>query len=206
MDWDQLEGEFWRIVEEAEEQVEVLYGADLFTSEYGSGFPRADGSPYASHKWNVNNFPKTEGLHSSLLRFIEDSIPGVIVPWLYVGMMFSSFCWHVEDHLFYSINYLHFGEPKRWYSVPYECHEQFEAVFRDSLPEQFAAQPDLLFQLVTMLSPRILQQHSVPTFSTVQVDRAWGLGLGAHALGRTRTRHAPVWAGLGLMVPTHSTG
>jgi hypothetical protein len=37
--WDQLEGTFWKVVEEAEEHVEVLYGADLDTGSYGSGFP-----------------------------------------------------------------------------------------------------------------------------------------------------------------------
>lgn len=35
---------------------------------------------------------------------------GVMVPWLYVGSCMSAFCWHVEDHSFYSVNYLHVRE------------------------------------------------------------------------------------------------
>ncbi len=38
----------------------------------------------------------------SLLRHVEENIPGVMVPWVYVGMLFSSFAWHIEDHMFYS--------------------------------------------------------------------------------------------------------
>jgi histone demethylase JARID1 len=80
-----------------------------------------------------------------------------MVPWLYVGMLFSSFCWHVEDHLFYSVNYCHWGDAKTWYAVPARGAEAFEAAFKAVMPELFAAQPDLLLQLVTMLNPRTLQ-------------------------------------------------
>ena len=37
-----------------------------------------------------------------MLRHVEDNIPGVMVPWVYLGMLFSSFAWHIEDHMFYS--------------------------------------------------------------------------------------------------------
>ena len=37
-----------------------------------------------------------------MLRHVGDAIPGVMLPWLYVGMLFSSFAWHIEDHLLYS--------------------------------------------------------------------------------------------------------
>ncbi|WIA16623.1 hypothetical protein OEZ85_013288 [Tetradesmus obliquus] len=37
--WDQVETEFWRVVEEAEEPFDVLVGDDLDTAVLGSGFP-----------------------------------------------------------------------------------------------------------------------------------------------------------------------
>ena len=52
----------------------------------------------------------------------------VVVPWLYVGMLFSSFCWHVEDHFAHSINYMHWGAPKTWYGVPGTQADAFEQV------------------------------------------------------------------------------
>jgi len=178
---DEMEAEFWHLVETGEEAVEVLYGADIDTGKMGSGFPTArDGrgdDPYASHPWNINNLALQEGKHGSVLRHITrldgspDEITGCIVPWLYIGMLYSSFCWHVEDHMFYSINYNHVGEPKVWYSIPADSADAFEAAFRNFMPKQFEVQPDLLFQLVTMLSPRVLQKAGVPVYRAVQEER-----------------------------------
>ncbi|KAK1613378.1 hypothetical protein QYE76_037051 [Lolium multiflorum] len=172
----QVEKQFWEIVEGRAGELEVMYGSDMDTSVYGSGFPRL-GDPvppsmdlemwqkYCSSPWNLNNFPN---LPNSVLRTVQDKIAGVMVPWLYIGMLFSSFCWHVEDHCFYSINYLHWGEPKCWYGVPGAEANAFELVMRNTLPDLFDAQPDLLFHLVTMLNPSVLQVNGVPVYSVMQ--------------------------------------
>lgn len=44
---------------------------------------------------------------------------------------------------------------------------------RSSLPDLFDAQPDLLFQLVTMLNPSVLQENKVPVYSILQVSYTW---------------------------------
>lgn len=62
---------------------------------------------YLSCGWNLNNMPV---LDASVLTHITADICGMKLPWLYVGMCFSSFCWHIEDHWSYSINYLHWYE------------------------------------------------------------------------------------------------
>ncbi|GAB2224615.1 hypothetical protein Droror1_Dr00005377 [Drosera rotundifolia] len=172
----QIEKKFWEIVEGSLGEVEVKYGSDIDTSIYGSGFPRVnDQRPesidpavwdeYCASPWNLNNLPKLKG---SMLRAVHHNIAGVMVPWLYMGMLFSAFCWHFEDHCFYSMNYHHWGEPKLWYSVPGSKASAFEKVMRSCLPDLFDAQPDLLFQLVTMLNPSVLLQNKIPVYSVIQ--------------------------------------
>ncbi|XP_067110883.1 lysine-specific demethylase 5A isoform X2 [Osmerus mordax] len=168
-----VEKEFWRVVSSIEEDVIVEYGADISSKDVGSGFPVRDGrrrllgdeEEYANSGWNLNNMPVLE---QSVLTHINVDISGMKVPWLYVGMCFSSFCWHIEDHWSYSINFLHWGEPKTWYGVPAQAAEQLEAVMKKLAPELFDSQPDLLHQLVTIMNPNVLMQHGVPVFRTNQ--------------------------------------
>ncbi|XP_061618826.1 lysine-specific demethylase 5A [Phyllopteryx taeniolatus] len=168
-----VEKEFWRLVSSIEEDVIVEYGADISSKDVGSGFPVRDGKrrllgdeeEYANSGWNLNNMPVLE---QSVLTHINVDISGMKVPWLYVGMCFSSFCWHIEDHWSYSINFLHWGEPKTWYGVPASAAEQLEAVMKKLAPELFQSQPDLLHQLVTIMNPNVLMEHGVPVYRTNQ--------------------------------------
>eukprot|EP00252_Welwitschia_mirabilis_P018476 TRINITY_DN4105_c0_g1_i1.p1 TRINITY_DN4105_c0_g1~~TRINITY_DN4105_c0_g1_i1.p1 ORF type:complete len:1382 (-),score=296.77 TRINITY_DN4105_c0_g1_i1:53-4198(-) len=169
---ESIEAEYWRIVEKPTEEIEVLYGADVESGVFGSGFSKRlpetdpnDADPYAFSGWNLNNFPRLPG---SVLSFEGTDISGVLVPWLYLGMCFSSFCWHVEDHHFYSLNYMHFGAPKVWYGVPGNAAVQLEKAMRKHLPDLFEEQPDLLHKLVTQLSPSILKSEGVPVYRSVQ--------------------------------------
>ncbi|KAG8451341.1 hypothetical protein GDO86_003521 [Hymenochirus boettgeri] len=168
-----VEKEFWRLVSTIEEDVTVEYGADIASKEFGSGFPVRDGKfrvkpedeMYLDCGWNLNNMPVME---PSVLTHITADICGMKLPWLYVGMCFSSFCWHIEDHWSYSINYLHWGEPKTWYGAPGYAAEQLEEVMKKLAPELFIAQPDLLHQLVTIMNPNTLMAYGVPIYRTNQ--------------------------------------
>lgn len=53
-----------------------------------------------------------------MFTYVTKNISGMMVPWLYVGMLFSSFCWHNEDHYTYSMSYNHWGDTKTWYGIP----------------------------------------------------------------------------------------
>ncbi|UKZ72642.1 hypothetical protein TrVFT333_000275 [Trichoderma virens FT-333] len=165
---EDVESEFWRLVADLEETVEVEYGADIHCTTHGSGFPTVEkhpNNPYATDPWNLNVLPFHQ---DSLFRHIKSDISGMTVPWVYVGMIFSTFCWHNEDHYAYSANYQHLGATKTWYGIPGEDAEKFETAMKEAVPELFETQPDLLFQLVTLLTPEQLKKAGVRVYALDQ--------------------------------------
>lgn len=140
----------------------------MHVTTHGSGFPTVERNPrnaYSTDPWNLTVLP----LHpESLFRHIKSDISGMTVPWLYVGMVFSTFCWHNEDHWAYSANYQHFGATKTWYGIPAEDTAKFENAMRETVPELFETQPDLLFQLVTLLPPEKLKKAGVRVYALDQ--------------------------------------
>ncbi|CAG8940633.1 unnamed protein product [Penicillium salamii] len=165
---DDVEAEFWKLVVDLHETVEVEYGADIHSTTHGSGFPTVERNPldpFSSDPWNLNVLPF---YGDSLFRYIKSDISGMTVPWVYVGMCFSTFCWHNEDHYAYSANYQHFGATKTWYGIPGADAEAFETAMREAVPELFEGQPDLLFQLVTLMPPDKLRKAGVNVYAVDQ--------------------------------------
>jgi len=162
---EEIENMYWKIVESSEENVTVHYGSDVDVGIYGSGFPNAQEDLDKASGWNLNLFSTLPG---SVLNFLNEQISGVTRPMMYIGMLFSTFCWHTEDNYLYSINYLHHGASKTWYGIPAIAAAQFEKVMRNTVPELFEQTPNLLFLLITMISPRILVANKVPIYRVVQ--------------------------------------
>lgn len=163
-----VEREFWRLVDDHTDTVEVEYGADIHSTTHGSGFPTIEKQPrdpYSTDPWNLNIWPLDK---DSLFRHVKSDVSGMTIPWLYVGMVFSTFCWHNEDHFAYSVNYQHIGETKTWYGIPGADTEKFERAMRDEMPELFESQPDILFQLVTLAKPEKLRQAGVQVYAIDQ--------------------------------------
>lgn len=181
MSIDDIERIFWRLVEKENSDLKVRYGADIHNSKPGeiTGFPTAStpsadefsarvNDYYAKHPWNLTRLPFAKG---SLLNNINTEISGMTVPWLYVGSLLSTFCWHVEDHYTLSANYCHFGNTKKWYGIPSSHADQFEEYMKSLAPDLFQRQPDLLHQLVTLISPSELAKISIPcTFADQQAN------------------------------------
>jgi histone demethylase JARID1 len=120
---------------------------------------------YTHCGWNLNNLP---WVSESLLKVLDENVAGVNVPWMYYGMLFASFCWHIEDNELFSCNYMHAGSCKTWYGVPASSSERFEGVIREHVPALIKEKPDLLYSINFLISPYILLSGGCGVVRTVQ--------------------------------------
>ena len=63
---------------------------------------------------------------------------------------------------------MHWGDSKTWYGIPGEDAKKFEDAIKSEAPELFEAQPDLLFQLVTLMNPGRLREAGVRVYAANQ--------------------------------------
>lgn len=109
---------------------------------------------------------------NSLFQFIKDDpetqISGVTIPWFYFGMLYSTFCWHTEDLYLYSMNYLHEGKPKIWYSIPHNQKEKMDNYIKNKYYALLLKQPDLVHYLTVFIDPLELMRNGIEVYKAVQ--------------------------------------
>ncbi|XP_030643831.1 lysine-specific demethylase 4C isoform X1 [Chanos chanos] len=151
LNYEDLERKYWKNLT----FVSPIYGADVSGTLYDEGV----------EEWNIGHL-------NSILDVIEEdcgvSIQGVNTPYLYFGMWKTSFSWHTEDMDLYSINYLHFGEPKSWYAIPPEHGKRLERLATGFFPNSFKSCEAFLRHKMTLISPSILKKYGIPFDKTTQ--------------------------------------
>ncbi|CAN6274825.1 unnamed protein product [Urochloa humidicola] len=162
-----MEEEFWHEIAFGKME-SVEYACDID----GSAFSSSPNDQLGRSKWNLKRFSR---LPNSTLRLLRAAVPGITDPMLYIGMLFSMFAWHVEDHYLYSINYLHCGAAKTWYGIPGNAASDFEKVVREHVYDHEILSGegeneafDVLLGKTTIFPPNILLHHGVPVHRAVQ--------------------------------------
>ena len=97
--------------------------------------------------------------------------PGITKPYVYVGKWRSCFGWHKEDQDLYSINYLHSGSPKVWYSLDMNNIEKFEQLVKEHFPYEFQQCPEFLRHKTVLFEPSVLLKHGIKLHKIIQMPR-----------------------------------
>ncbi|EHK99490.1 putative DNA damage-responsive transcriptional repressor RPH1 [Glarea lozoyensis 74030] len=138
---EELERAYWKTLTYAP----PLYGADM----PGTLFDER------TKAWNL-------GKLDNILDVLGSNIPGVNSAYLYLGMWKATFAWHLEDVDLYSINYLHFGAPKQWYSIAQPDARRFEAAMKTIWPTDAKACDQFLRHKTFLISPsHLLSNYNI---------------------------------------------
>lgn len=121
-----------------------VYGAD----QIGTLFKNDEGG-----SWNINKL-------DSIVNLLGP-VPGVSSPYLYVGTWRSMFAYHVEDLNLYSINYLHAGASKSWYSIKQKDKKRFESMAISFFVEEHQDCHEFLRHKTKMFSPHKLREYGI---------------------------------------------
>uniref|UniRef100_A0A669CHL3 [histone H3]-trimethyl-L-lysine(9) demethylase n=1 Tax=Oreochromis niloticus TaxID=8128 RepID=A0A669CHL3_ORENI len=143
--FEELERKYWKNVTFNA----PLYGADVNGTLYDPDVK----------EWNICHL---DTILDTVERDSGITIEGVNTPYLYFGMWKTTFPWHTEDMDLYSINYLHFGEPKSWYCIPPEHGKRFERLAQGFFPNSAQNCDAFLRHKMTLISPFVLKKYSIP--------------------------------------------
>ena len=142
--YEELEKLYWEQNQDASSPPPI-YGADIQTTLTDPDQP----------VFNMTKLP-------SLISDMTEQIPGINLPYVYIGMWKATFSWHVEDMDLYGINILHYGAPKTWYCVPPQFGYKLEQLAQKLYPDMADVCYNLLRHKVVMISPELLMINGIP--------------------------------------------
>ena len=148
---------FWRSLGKG---VSPYYAADI------------EGSLFTGQEHNNTKAGKRgwtmDGALSDMLRLIPNIVPGVNTTMLYIGTWKTMFAFHVEDQDLYSINYLHTGAPKSWYSIQPSDRNRLESLAEGYFANELRACKEYLRHKTKLFSPKLLQSCGLSYDTVVQ--------------------------------------
>ena len=71
------------------------------------------------------------------------------------------FGWHKEDMDLYSINYLHYGQPKFWYGIDLRDNERFENLLWSKFPDNAKKCDEFIRHKTTLVQPKVLHDYGI---------------------------------------------
>ena len=134
-----LESDFWKTTGFSK----PLYAVDENSSIF----------PYDLTLWNFNNLP--DSINSSNRHLLA-------------GQAKSIFPWHLDEQNKCSVNYLHFGGPKQWYSIPCTNTDQFLEILSKELSGNKENCPAFIKHQNIITSPDFLKNKNIKFNRVVQ--------------------------------------
>jgi hypothetical protein len=171
---ERIESDFWKYCHNSNgegTQVETKYAADHSYSYFlkKEDFSEISDFLEKANTWNLSSIYKEP---NSMFQFLKTQtshhISGLTQPWVYFGMLFSTFCWHVEDLYMYSLNYMYYGKPKIWYSVSHNQKEKLDQFILNRKLSLDSHDPYILHKLILLVDPSELVQNGIEVFRAVQ--------------------------------------
>ncbi|AOW02966.1 hypothetical protein LXG23DRAFT_22588 [Yarrowia lipolytica] len=160
-----VENEYWEALGDSELAVEVEYGSNIHSAIHGStnAMPEQNSLRNVNDQWNLNVAPH---MRDGMFQYVDDSAAlQITMPWLHVGMMFSTQSWSVEDMMLWSLDYMHFGSTRTWYSVSPAHYGKFQNLIEQYISKgerkigpKFVLEPDL------MISPQVLRDEGIDVY------------------------------------------
>jgi hypothetical protein len=150
--WKEREKLFWNSLGNPK-KANAIYGGDISCTLFGDD---------DAFSWNLNKL-------DSILQTVGSGMGGVTNSMSYIGQFRSFFAIHVEDYDLYSINYLHCGQPKSWYSIPPSQRSLFEALAHRSFPHEMQACSEFIRHKNLLFSPEVLKEAGIKLHTCVQL-------------------------------------